>query len=182
MPSGSAWVWPRPRHVASSVPSKCRLVGGQLQPLSATGLSYPATGSLLWSPSPAPQVQALKSQDLRGIQLTDTTVLQRVPASLGIKLMAYKSHDTEGSDRAYNSSFTGLENNQPQFWPTQKDTAFPKHRCTNVHGISTVTWCQSLRLLMYVCAWHIIFPCNPLLYFLARVFEGRDFFGERKQL
>lgn len=51
----------------------------------------------------------------KGIQLADTTVLQRVPASLGIKLMAYKSHGTEGSDRAYNSSFTGLENNQPQF-------------------------------------------------------------------
>lgn len=44
---------------------------------------------------------------LEGIQVTDTTVLQRVPASLGIKLMAYKPHASEGSDWAYNSSFTG---------------------------------------------------------------------------
>lgn len=63
-----------------------------------------------------------------------------------------------------------------------KDTAFPDNHCTNVHGISTVTWCQSLRLSMYICAWHIIFSCNPLLYFLALMFEGRHFFGERKQL
>lgn len=43
----------------------------------------------------------------KGIQLTDTIVLQRVPASLGIKLTAYKPHASEGSDWAYNSNFTG---------------------------------------------------------------------------
>lgn len=50
--------------------------------------------------------------------------------------------------------------------PLIKDTAFPNNQCTSMHGISTITWCQSLRLLMYVCAQHIIFPCNPLLCFL----------------
>lgn len=43
----------------------------------------------------------------KAIQLTNTIVLQRVPASLGIKLMGYKSHGSEGSDWVYNSSFTG---------------------------------------------------------------------------
>lgn len=68
------------------------------------------------------------------------------------------------------------------FDPVLKDTAFPNNHCTNVHGISIIIQCQSPRTSMYICAWHIIFPCNPLLYFLAPVFEGRHFFGERKQL
>lgn len=68
------------------------------------------------------------------------------------------------------------------FDPILKDTAFPNSHCTSVHGISIIIWCQSLRPSMYICAWHIIFPCNPLLYFFAPVFEGRHFFGESKQL
>lgn len=53
------------------------------------------------------------------------------------------------------------------FDPLLKDTAFPNNHCTNMHAMSVIIWCQSLKLSMYICARHIIFPCNPLLYFLA---------------
>lgn len=112
------------------------------------------------------------SQVLRpqGIEPTNTVGLQGGSISLGSNLQATNLMAVKYQaelvtlvlqDEHYKGTIKYL------FDPLLKDTAFPNSHCTNMHGISIIIWCQSLKPSMYICAWHIIFPCNPLLYFLA---------------
>lgn len=128
VPSGPDYVWPRPRHVATpDLSEKMPLCSRAALALFSYGTRVSALITLSSISGASSQVIALK-----GIQLTDTIVLQRVLASLGIRLANLMG--AKDQNCAYNSVFTGWENNQPQFWPTQKHTVCPNNHCTNVHG------------------------------------------------
>lgn len=165
--------------VASLFPTEQMPLGGRTA--SALLSIDSAPGSRLCSPSPVSQMQARKWWELRA---SNGMEFKELPPFWEIRLWA-----TDLMAAKYQAGlitgFTGWalwENNQIHFYPVLKYTDFLNNLCDNVRGISITIPCHSLRPSMYICAWCIIFPCNPLLYFLAPMFEGRHCFGERKQL
>lgn len=118
VPYRKSWLWSTTHDWAKSPwCSRVQLMHGQGPGTGQMSIWLEWTNATWWQGSFSPtqlQYQGLHSETQamgpKAIKLTDTTVLQRAPASLGIKLMGYKSHGSEGSDWAYNSSFTGWKN------------------------------------------------------------------------